>query len=68
VERKRSGFKILDSKKWWQSKAVWGGVAAAFGALADMVARGEPTPENLMALAGALISIYGRIVANTTIK
>jgi hypothetical protein len=58
----------LDSKSWWQSKAVWGGVAAAFGAIADMIAKGGPTPENLMALAGALIAIYGRIVTTTRIK
>jgi hypothetical protein len=33
-----------------------------------MVTKGGPTPENLMTLVGALISIYGRIVAQTTIK
>lgn len=59
---------MMDSKKWWQSKAIWGAIIALVGAVGDMCTKGGPTPENLMALAGALIAIYGRVVATTTIK
>jgi hypothetical protein len=58
----------VGSKKWWQSKAVWGGIVAVVGAIGDMFTKGGPTPENLMALAGALIAIYGRLVATTAIE
>jgi hypothetical protein len=58
----------MDSKRWWQSKAVWGGAIAALGAVADMVTNGGPTPANVTAFAGALFAIYGRIVATTVIK
>ncbi len=58
----------MDSKKWWQSKAIWGGIGAAVGAIGDMFVKGGPTPENLMALAGAVIAVYGRLVATTAIK
>jgi hypothetical protein len=56
----------MESKRWWQSKAVWGGIVGAVGAIGDMVVKGI-TPESLMSLAGALIAIYGRIVASSAI-
>ncbi len=58
---------VNDSKAWWQSKAVWGGIVAAAGAIGDMFVNGV-RPENLTALAGAAMAIYGRLVATTAIK
>jgi hypothetical protein len=58
----------LDSKRWWQSKAVWGGIIAALGAVGDMCMNGGPSPANVTAFAGALYAIYGRVVATTVIK
>jgi hypothetical protein len=57
----------MDSKHWWQSKAVWGGIVAVVGAVGDMFVKGV-TAENLTAMAGALVAIYGRLVATTAIK
>jgi hypothetical protein len=56
----------LDSKSWWQSKAIWGSVVSIVGAVGDMVQKG-PAPDNAMVIVGALFAIYGRIVAKSTI-
>jgi hypothetical protein len=58
----------LDSKKWWQSKAIWGGIVAAVSALGDMLVRGHLTTENITGMAGGLLAIYGRAMASTEIK
>lgn len=60
----------MSSKKWWQSKAIWGGITAAAATIANSLLSGHwpPTPAELMALAGALVAIYGRSVATTEIK
>jgi len=58
----------MDSKRWWQSKAMWGGIVAAVAAVSDMFVNGGPTPTNVTALRGALFAIYGRYVAATQIK
>lgn len=61
----------MDSKTWWQSKTIIGGIIAAIGAIGDMLVNG-PSAANFTAsftaLAGAAFAIYGRYVATTTIK
>ncbi len=57
----------MDSKSWYASKAMWGGIVAAVGAVADMFTQGGPTPANVTALGGALFAIYGRYVATQQI-
>jgi hypothetical protein len=56
----------MESKSWWQSKAVWGGIVAALGAISDICVNGM-RPESVTALLGAVMAIYGRIVANAAI-
>jgi hypothetical protein len=58
----------VDSKKWWQSKAVWGGIVTIVSAIGDMVTKGQPTADNLMTLAGGILAVYGRVMATTAIK
>ena len=57
----------MDTKPWWQSKAVWGGTVALISAVWQMVQAGQPTPDGMMAAAGAAMAVYGRIVAKTAI-
>ena len=57
----------MDTKPFWQSKAVWGGIIAALGAIGDMCVNGGPSPANVTAFAGALFAIYGRCVAHSAI-
>ena len=57
----------MDSKSWYASKAMWGGIVAAVGAVADMFTQGGVTPANVTALGGALFAIYGRYVATQQI-
>ena len=61
-------MKKVDSKKWWQSKAIWGGIVTIVGAIGDMFQKGGPTMDNVVALAGGIMAIYGRAVATTAIK
>ncbi len=66
----------MDTKQWWESKTVWGGliavgaaVAGAFGVTVDGAAQNE-IAEYAVAIAGAiggLLAIYGRIKAGKTI-
>jgi hypothetical protein len=58
----------MDSKRWWQSKAIWGGVIAVVSAIGDAVMRGQLKPEDITGIAGGLLAIYGRAVAKTEIK
>jgi hypothetical protein len=67
----------VEVKKWWQSKAVWGGliavgsaVAGAFGIVVD-----EPTQEQIAEYAvviagavGGLLAIYGRLKADKKLR
>lgn len=59
-----------DSKKWYQSKAIWSGVVAgivvAYNAIAPVV-HTPAIPEFVYALLGAL-GIYARATATTTIE
>ena len=67
-----------NSKKWWQSKAVWGGLIAAGSAVAGLlfdVYIDEATQAQVVDLvlvvaggAGGLLAIFGRIKANKGIK
>ena len=58
----------MDSKKWWQSKAIWGGILASLGAISSMCIKGRVNPEDSAALIGALLAIYGRLMATTLIS
>lgn len=68
---------MYDSQKWYQSKAVWGGilavlagVAGAFGYVVDesMQAEGAAIMTALAGSIGGLVAIYGRIKAEKRIK
>lgn len=58
------------TKKWWQSKAVWAGVVAV-GMAAYNTASAEfglpPVPEFVYGILGAF-GIYGRVSATSVIK
>ena len=67
----------MDSKYWWQSRAVWGGViaiVAGIGPLVGVVL--EPDTQNaliecltgLFAAVGGLLALIGRLQASTTIQ
>ncbi len=66
-----------ESKKWWQSKAVWGGlvaigaaVAGAFGVVVDQGTQ-DQVIQLITVIAGAvggLLSVYGRLKAEKMIK
>ena len=68
---------MIEQKKWYHSKAVWGGIVAvaAVGAGAigfdfDAEARAETVDAilQLVAAGGALMAIFGRIVATELIE
>lgn len=67
----------MDSKFWWQSRAVWGGViaiVAGIGPLVGVVL--EPDTQDaliegltgLFAAVGGLLALVGRLRASTTIQ
>ena len=68
---------MIAQKKWYHSKAVWGGIvavaavgASAIGFDVDAAAR-EHTVDAILQLvtaAGALMAIFGRIVATDLIE
>lgn len=67
----------METKKWWQSKTIWGGVVAigaaaagAFGHAVDQDTQ-DQVVELIMAIVGAaggLLAIYGRLKADKEIK
>ncbi|NTW04570.1 MAG: hypothetical protein HGA27_00445 [Peptococcaceae bacterium] len=66
----------MDNKKWYKSKAVWGGlivVASAganlLGINIDQQAQSEAVNHivDIVGALGGLLAIYGRIKANKTI-
>lgn len=65
----------MESKKWYQSKSVWGGILSVTTALITLLASlNVITNDVAVKLAGFLgsiggiLGIYGRITANTEIK
>ena len=65
---------MIDEKSWWQSRTVWGGIAAAIGGAlgaAGMVVD-TVTLANVLfdvaALAGGAVAVYGRIKAEKVIS
>jgi hypothetical protein len=68
---------MLDSKKWWQSEGIWGGVAALVATVAgflgyavsaeDKVAI-EAVLASIVAAVGSLFAIHGRIRASKRIE
>lgn len=67
---------MINEKKWWQSKAVWGGlvavgagIAGVFGFDVDTQSQ-EAITQNALALAGGIggmIAVYGRIKADSKV-
>ena len=67
----------VETKKWWESKAVWGGliavvsaVAGAFGIAVDGATQ-DQIAEYAVVVAGAvggMLAIYGRLKADKEIK
>jgi hypothetical protein len=61
---------MKNSKKWWQSKAVWAGVVAvALAAYNTAVAQFglPPIPDFVYGILAAL-GVYGRVAASKEIK
>jgi len=67
----------MDSKYWWQSRAVWGGVIAILAGIGPLVGVVlEPDTQNalvecltdLFAAVGGLLALVGRLRASTTIQ
>lgn len=65
-----------DEKKWWQSKTVWGGLAAGGAAVAALFGLEVSTEDQVSLVAigvqgagliGAALAIFGRIVASKKI-
>jgi uncharacterized membrane protein (DUF441 family) len=65
------------SKKWWESKTVWGGIIALIAGIAGAfgtqvgIEDQEAAASVMTALASAIggaIAVYGRMKADTTIK
>ena len=64
----------MNEKEWFLSKAVWGGIiaiiagaAAAFGYDVDAASQ-EQIVFQVVAIAGGLFGLYGRIKSTTKIK
>jgi len=66
-----------DTKKWWQSSSIWGSVVAIgavaagfFGLDLDADAQAGITEAVLaiVAAAGGLLAIYGRVKASSSIE
>lgn len=66
-----------DTKNWYESKAVWGGIVAAGASLAGLIGLDLPDGstadlvEALTALAGAIggiLAVYGRISAEKRLR
>jgi hypothetical protein len=61
-----------DTKAWWQSRAVVGGIVAVFAGvfgLADNETKQlTDLIDNELAFVGGLLAIYGRVRATKTIK
>ena len=65
-----------EAKKWWQSKAVWGGLVAvlasianAFGVAIAPEVQGQVADLilTLVGAGGGVLAIYGRVKADTKI-
>lgn len=64
----------MENKPWYLSKTVWGAVFAVIGLIAPKVAAGLGSEDvlldivsNVVALAGSVLAVYGRVTATTTI-
>ncbi|MFD1327623.1 hypothetical protein [Mycoplana ramosa] len=66
-----------DLKPWYLSKTVWGGVLAIVASLADLAGLGIDSLEQaeladhmtaLLAAAGGIVAVAGRIVAQKRLK
>lgn len=67
----------MDSKFWWQSRAVWGGVIAILAGIAPLVGVViDPDTQHaliesltgLCAAVGGLLALVGRLRASTTVQ
>ncbi len=67
----------MDSKYWWQSRAVWGGVIAIVAGIGPLVGVAvDADTQNaliecltgLFAAVGGLLALVGRLRASTTIQ
>lgn len=67
----------MDSKVWWQSRAVWGGVIAIVAGIGPLVGVAvDADTQNaliecltsLFAAVGGLLALVGRLRASTTIQ
>lgn len=71
------GLNMNDSKKWYQSKSVWGGIVALLavllGAFGYSIGDGDQSAliDSLSVIGGAvgsLVAIYGRVKASKRVS
>ena len=69
-------MEIGNSKTWWQSKTVWGGLIALLAGIAGIFGYTlHPEDQNLIveagtsvvALVGGVIAVWGRVKASKTV-
>lgn len=67
----------IETKKWYQSKAVWGGIVAILSGLAGLVGVNvdEQTQEDITniiieasSIIGGVLAIYGRMQADKRVE
>ena len=68
---------MLDSKPWYRSKSIWGGIVAVLAVLAtglgfelDGAAQADLVEAilQLVGVGGALLAVFGRVVATDLIE
>ena len=72
---------IYNSKDWYKSKGIWGGIIMIVGLIlgffgidvgadeqAQIVDQIVNTVSSIMSLVGSIMAIYGRVKAKSTIK
>lgn len=67
----------METKKWYQSKAIWGGIVAVASGLAGLIGVeiDEQTQQDIVnvivevgSVVGGVMAIYGRLKANKEVR
>ena len=68
---------MTESKKWWESKTVWGGIIAVLSAIAgafgyavspDMQAELASNVTAIGGAVGGVLAVYGRVKATKSVE
>jgi len=68
---------MTETKKWWQSKTIWGSIVTLVAVVASLAGYQIDTETqnqlvtnitNIVAAVGSLIAVYGRVTASAKIK